>query len=60
MNPLFEPQVYKNRREKLMNAVNGGIAVFLGNHEAPMNYPDNTYTSRSETIISTSCPDASL
>ena len=48
MNPLFESQVYKNRREKLMNAVNGGIAVFLGNHEAPMNYPDNTYNFRQD------------
>ena len=31
-----------------MNAVQGGIAVFLGNHEAPMNYPDNTYNFRQD------------
>ncbi len=48
MNPLFEPQVYQNRREKLTAAVKSGIAVFLGNHEAPMNYPDNTYNFRQD------------
>ena len=48
MNPLFEPQVYQNRRAKLTAAVKNGIAVFLGNHEAPMNYPDNTYNFRQD------------
>ena len=48
MNPLFEPQVYQNRRAKLTAAVKSGIAVFLGNHEAPMNYPDNTYNFRQD------------
>ena len=48
MNPLFEPSVYQNRRERLTQLVGHGIAVFLGNHEAPMNYPDNTYNFRQD------------
>ncbi|MBP5205862.1 MAG: aminopeptidase P N-terminal domain-containing protein, partial [Bacteroidales bacterium] len=48
MNPLFEKSVYQNRREKLTQLVGHGIAVFLGNHEAPMNYPDNTYNFRQD------------
>lgn len=48
MNPLFEKTVYQNRREKLTQSVQHGIAVFLGNHEAPMNYPDNTYNFRQD------------
>lgn len=48
MNPLFEPSVYQNRRAKLTQSVGHGIAVFLGNHEAPMNYPDNTYNFRQD------------
>lgn len=48
MNPLFEPSVYQNRRARLTQSVGNGIAVFLGNHEAPMNYPDNTYNFRQD------------
>ena len=48
MNPLFQPSVYQNRRDKLTQSVGHGIAVFLGNHEAPMNYPDNTYNFRQD------------
>lgn len=48
MNPLFETSVYKNRRERLSKSVGNGIALFLGNHEAPMNYPDNTYNFRQD------------
>lgn len=48
MNPLFEKSVYQNRRERLTQLVGHGIAVFLGNHEAPMNYPDNTYNFRQD------------
>lgn len=48
MNPLFETSVYQTRREKLTQSVQSGIGVFLGNHEAPMNYPDNTYNFRQD------------
>ncbi len=48
MNPLFEASVYANRRDRLTQTLKTGIAVFLGNHEAPMNYPDNTYNFRQD------------
>ncbi len=48
MNPLFEASVYANRRDRLSQTLKSGIAVFLGNHEAPMNYPDNTYNFRQD------------
>ena len=37
MNPLFKAEVYQNRRTQLKKAVKSGIAIFLGNSEAPMN-----------------------
>ena len=46
MNPMFEPSVYKARRDGLRQQIASGIAVFLGNQEAPMNYPSNTYKYR--------------
>ena len=48
MNPLFKAEVYQNRRNQLKKAVKSGIAVFLGNSEAPMNYPSNTYKYRQD------------
>ena len=48
MNPLFKAEVYQNRRTQLKKAVKSGIAIFLGNSEAPMNYPSNTYKYRQD------------
>ena len=48
MNPLFKAEVYANRRMQLKKAVKSGIAIFLGNSEAPMNYPSNTYKYRQD------------
>lgn len=48
MNPMFEPSVYKERRERLKAQMSSGIAIFLGNHEASMNYPSNTYKYRQD------------
>lgn len=48
MNPLFDVEVYKNRRNQLKKSVKSGIAIFLGNSEAPMNYPSNTYKYRQD------------
>lgn len=48
MNPLFKPEVYQNRRDQLKKAVKSGIAIFLGNGEASMNYPSNTYKYRQD------------
>ena len=46
MNPLFSASVYQKRREKLMQIMTAGYALFLGNDEASMNYPSNTYKYR--------------
>ena len=45
---MFSPQTYIARRKKLTAAVSSGVAVFLGNEEAPLNYPDNTYDFRQD------------
>lgn len=48
MNPTFAPAVYQARRQSLTNSVASGIAIFLGNGEASMNYPSNTYRYRQD------------
>lgn len=48
MNPLFDAVVYSNRRENLKKKMSSGIAIFIGNNEAPMNYPSNTYRYRQD------------
>ncbi len=45
---MFEREVYINRRQKLASQVKNGIGVFIGNVEAPMNYPANTYHWRQD------------
>lgn len=48
MNPMFEAAVYANRRANLKKEISSGVAVFLGNDEASMNYPANTYRYRQD------------
>jgi len=45
---MFKSEVYVRRREQLREKVKTGIALFIGNKEAPMNYPDNTYHFRQD------------
>ena len=45
---LFSAETYRNRRETLKKAIGKGQIFFLGNHEAPMNYTDNTYRFRQD------------
>lgn len=45
---MFDKQVYIARREELKKLVKGGIAVFLGNSEAPENYLSNQYRFRQD------------
>lgn len=40
---MFKKEVYSERRSKLKKEISKGIALFVANHEASMNYPDNTY-----------------
>ena len=45
---MFKSEVYIRRREELRKKIRSGIAIFTGNSEAPMNYPDNTYHFRQD------------
>jgi Xaa-Pro aminopeptidase len=45
---MFKSDVYIRRREYLHNKMKSGLALFIGNVEAPMNYPDNTYHFRQD------------
>ncbi|MDL2261910.1 aminopeptidase P family protein [Bacteroidales bacterium OttesenSCG-928-I21] len=45
---MFSPEVYKNRRDNLKKTLKNGIYLFLGNNEAPMNYPANCYHFRQD------------
>jgi Xaa-Pro aminopeptidase len=45
---MFKSEVYIRRREELHKKMKSGLAIFIGNVEAPMNYPDNTYHFRQD------------
>jgi Xaa-Pro aminopeptidase len=45
---MFKAEVYTKRREELHKKIKTGIALFISNIEAPMNYPDNTYHFRQD------------
>ena len=45
---MFNSKVYESRRKLLHNNVKSGLALFIGNTEAPMNYPANTYHFRQD------------
>lgn len=45
---MFSAATYTGRRNLLKSKALKGIAIFLGNNESPMNYPDNTYHFRQD------------
>ncbi len=45
---MFKSEVYIKRRTELQKKVKSGLALFIGNTEAPMNYPGNTYHFRQD------------
>jgi Xaa-Pro aminopeptidase len=45
---MFNSEVYTRRREELHKKLKTGLALFIGNGEAPMNYPGNTYHFRQD------------
>lgn len=49
---MFQSTVYSERRKKLRAELSGGIVLFLGNQEVPMNYPANTYSFRQDSNFS--------
>ncbi len=45
---MFNKEVYVARRQKLMQKVSDGLILILGNSDAAMNYPANTYHFRQD------------
>ncbi|MFH1160045.1 MAG: aminopeptidase P family protein [bacterium] len=45
---MFPSSIYKDRRNKLRNEVDGGLLFFPGNQEVSFNYPANTYSFRQD------------
>ncbi len=45
---MFAKETYVRRREELKKKVKSGIILLMGNGEAPLNYPDNTYSFRQD------------
>ena len=45
---LFDKKVYSERRRILKEKIGGGLIIFLGNNNAPCNYPANGYTFRQD------------
>jgi Xaa-Pro aminopeptidase len=48
---LFAEEVYTQRRKSLMESMQSGILLFLGNEEVGMNYADNTYPFRQDSTF---------
>ena len=45
---LFDPGVYRRRRQELMARVDSGLLLFVGNQPCPINYPANQYPFRQD------------
>lgn len=48
---MFPKEVYTKRRNQLREIMNDGIALVLGNPEAPMNYAGNVYHYRQDSTF---------
>lgn len=48
---MFDSSVYINRRKALREKVGSGLILILGNNEAPVNFPDNTYKFRQDSTF---------
>lgn len=49
---MFTKEFYAGHREALKKLMNKGLAFFVANDEASMNYPDNTYHYRQDSNFS--------
>jgi Xaa-Pro aminopeptidase len=49
--PLFDKQVYSNRRQALQKETGSGLIVLIGNEESSMNYKDNWYPFRQDSTF---------
>ena len=45
---MFEPLVYRNRRNILAGSISSGLILLPGNEDSPMNYMSNTYPFRQD------------
>ena len=45
---MFKSEVYVKRRARLHQQMKSGLALFIGNVDAPMNYPANSYHFRQD------------
>lgn len=45
---MFQKDIYVNRRARLIEKIDKGIILLLGNSEASCNYPSNTYKFRQD------------
>ncbi len=45
---MFSKEIYRRRREELQGRIEGGLLLFLGNSESPMNYADNCFPFRQD------------
>lgn len=45
---MFSKDTYTQRREELKKNMSGGILLFLGNNESPMNFADNAFPFRQD------------
>ena len=48
---MFSKDIYVQRRKALCAQLQSGLLLFLGNKEAPYNYPDNTYRFRQDSTF---------
>lgn len=48
---MFNQEVYLNRRNQLNTKLSGGVLLFLGNEESPINFKDNTYHFRQDSTF---------
>jgi len=45
---MFSKDTYQQRRSALIEKLDSGLILLLGNEESPMNYPDNAYPFRQD------------
>jgi Xaa-Pro aminopeptidase len=45
---MFSKETYRQRRKQLQSRIEGGLLLFLGNSESPMNYADNCFPFRQD------------
>ena len=48
---MFDQQVYVKRRKKLIENIDSGLLIFLGNNESPSNYSANTFPFRQDSTF---------